>query len=307
MKKKIKKNILKIFISIFVIIYIVFGNDYLDNIDASIKEVSKEISNINDKDIKNGNILSVYFIDVGQADCILIKENDKNMLIDAGNNEDGEKLVTYFKGLNIDKFDYVIATHAHEDHIGGMDDIINNFEVTNFYMPDVLTTTKTFEDLLNALLNNNIKYDTFDIDEEFDFGNSYVNVIYVGDDSNDLNDTSIVMKLTYGNNSFLFTGDMTSKVEKKVLNKNIQSDVLKVAHHGSNYSSTNNFLSLVNPKYAVISVGKNNSYNHPSKSTLNSLNNKNIKVYRTDINGTIIVNSDGNNLDFKTVITDTNG
>lgn len=307
MKNKIKNNLFKLIIAVFVIIYLLFSSDAINELKASVKEVSK---NINIEEINQNNFsdtLDVYFIDVGQADSILIKNEEHSMLIDAGNNEDGVKLVNYLNELNVNNFDYVIATHAHEDHIGGMDDIINSFKVDNFFMPDVLTTTKTFEDVLDALENNDMTYDTFEENQEFSFGNANVKILYVGNDKNDLNDTSIVMKITYYNNSFLFTGDISSKVEKKILNKDLKSDVLKVAHHGSDYSSTDEFLDLVNPKYAVISVGENNIYNHPSGSTLLKLNDRNIKLYRTDTLGTIIMSSDGNNITIKTIKTDTNG
>lgn len=307
MKKKIKNNLFKLIIAVFIIIYLLFSSDVINELKGSIKEVSK---NINIEEVNQNNFsdtLDVYFIDVGQADSILIKNEEHSMLIDAGNNEDGVKLVNYLNELNVNNLDYVIATHAHEDHIGGMDDIINNFQVDKFFMPDVLTTTKTFEDVLDALEDNDMTYNTFEENQEFSFGNANVKILYVGNDKNDLNDTSIVMKITYYNNSFLFTGDISSKVEKKILNKDLKSDVLKVAHHGSDYSSTDEFLDLVDPKYAVISVGKNNIYKHPAESTLLKLNDRNIKIYRTDTSGTIIMNSDGNNITIKTIKTDTNG
>ena len=229
------------------------------------------------------------------------------MLIDAGNNEDGAKLVTYFKNLGITKFDYVIGTHAHEDHIGGMDDIIKNFEIDTFYMPDVITTTKTFEDVLDALEQEQIAFETPKVDQTFNFNNTSVTTLSVTDDEKDLNNTSIVLKVKYKNTSFLFTGDMESKIESQILTKNIKSDVLKVGHHGSRYSTSKAFLEKVSPTYAVISVGKNNTYNHPNEETLERLQAKNIKVYRTDQNGTIIASSNGTIITFSTINTDTNG
>ena len=129
--------------------------------------------------------LNVYYLDVGQADSILIENNNKYMLIDAGNNEDGEKLVTYFKRLGITKFDIVVGTHAHEDHIGGMDDIINNFEIEDFYMPEVITTTKTFEDLITALENKRVTFNTPSIGDVFLFGGCKFEVLHVGDCDDD--------------------------------------------------------------------------------------------------------------------------
>lgn len=304
MKKIIKNkkiNLLNVLVFIFALIYIIFGTDVIKDIKnnvASVSNVTNNSENVN---------LEVYFLDVGQADSILIKLEDEYMLIDAGNNEDGVKLVNYFNELGIKEFKYVFGTHPHEDHIGGMDDIINNFKIDNYYMPDKITTTKTFEDVLDALINNNLQYTILEKGDEFNLSSANFKVIYAGDETNDINDSSIVLKLTYGNNSFLLTGDATSNVEKTLLNYNIKSDVLKVAHHGSNYSSTDEFLDVVSPKYAVISVGKNNSYNHPSNSTLKKLNDRNIKLYRTDLDGTIKFISDGENITITTISTDVNG
>lgn len=310
MKKSKSKNLIKIFVGLAMGLYVIFGTNVIGEVSSGFEAVSNEVGEAKrslESSLEVDGILQVYFIDVGQADCIYIKQDNANMLIDAGNNEDGQKLVSYFKNLGINTFDYVVATHPHEDHIGGMDDIINNFEIDNYYMPDKLSTTKTFEDVLDALESKGLNYEVPNIGDEFDLGSASLEIIYAGDDTNDDNDSSIVLKMTYGSNSFLFTGDATSSVEEEILNKDIKSDVLKVAHHGSSYSSADAFLDKVDPKYAVISVGENNSYNHPSSTTLDKLNKRNIKLYRTDLDGTIIFTSDGNDLSVQTEKTDTNG
>lgn len=303
--KKLNKLIRIIIGLVILIVVIIQGNlfDNVSNATASINDSTKS-----DKiDAKVEGNLSVSFIDVGQADSILIRNGNYNMLIDAGNNEDGEKLVNYFKSLGIEEFTYVFATHPHEDHIGGMDDIINNFKIDNYYMSNKLSTTKTFMDVLDALDGRNLKYTVPNKGDTLKLGDANIKVIYPGDDKSNINDSSIVLKITYGKNSFLLTGDATSNVERKIYNEDIKSDVLKVAHHGSSYSSTDVFLDRVKPYYAVISVGKNNIYNHPSNKTLEKLNKRNIKVYRTDLDGTIVFISDGDNLSVKALETDTNG
>lgn len=303
--KKLNK-LIKIIIGLVILIVVTIQGNLFDNVSnatASINDSTKS-----DKiDAKVNENFSVSFIDVGQADSVLIRNGNYNMLIDAGNNEDGEKLVNYFKSLGIEEFTYVFATHPHEDHIGGMDDIINNFKIDNYYMSNKLSTTKTFMDVLNALDGRNLKYTVPNKGDTLKLGDANIKVIYPGDDKSNINDSSIVLKITYGKNSFLLTGDATSNVERKIYNEDIKSDVLKVAHHGSSYSSTDVFLDRVKPYYAVISVGKNNIYNHPSNKTLEKLNKRNIKVYRTDLDGTITFTSDGENLSVQTLETDTNG
>lgn len=278
-----------------IILYTLLSND----------EITIEKQENKKTDSNNTDVVKVEYIDVGQADAILIENDKKYMLIDAGNNEDGDLLVNYFKDKNITDFEYVVATHPHEDHIGGMDNIIKNFNIKNYYMPDCYTTTKTFEELLDALEKKNLSFETPDIDSEFLLGDALFKVLYTGTDKRDLNNTSIVLRMTYKDVSFMFTGDATNTTEKKILAKDLQSDVLKVGHHGSQYSTSDEFLDKVNPKYAIISVGTGNVYDHPKDITLNKL--KGIEVHRTDKEGTIRVISDGKNIDIETFKTNTNG
>ena len=251
--------------------------------------------------------LVVQFIDVGEADCTLISNNGHNMLIDAGNNRDGKLLVNYFKSIGINKFDYLITTHSHEDHIGGMDNIINSFEVNKFYIPNVSVDNMTYKEVIKSLNNKNINKETPSEDSIIELGNSKLKVLSIRDDKEDLNKDSIVLKLYYGNISLLFMGDAPSDIEHSILNKDLKSNVLRVGHHGSRYSSSANFLYKVHPEYSIISVGNNNDYGHPHKVTIDKLNRINSKIYRTDLNGTIIMSSDGNNISFKTIKTNTNG
>lgn len=303
MNKSVKKQLTKALLVLIILVAGYFYTTYFDN-----KNITKDVTtNVKQTINESSSNLKIYFVDVGQADCILINDNNEYGLIDAGNNEDGEKIVKYFKDLGITKFKYVFGTHAHEDHIGGMDNIIENFQIEHFYMPDTITTTRTFEEVLDVLEEKNIAFETPEEDENLTFSDTVFKVLHVGKDKRDLNDTSIVLKLTYKNTSYLFMGDATSSVEKDILDKDIKSDVLKVGHHGSQYSSTISFLKKVSPKYAIIEVGKNNSYNHPKEVTLKKLEDLGTKIYRTDEDGTIILTSDGENMSFETVKTDTNG
>lgn len=319
-KRKSKKNNYYKLITIVLILLSFLYDSFFEQINSTFgmmyDEVSDSIKNNTNDTIKNNDSsnvikveknLKVYYIDVGQADSILIDDNGEYMLIDGGNNIDGPLLVSFFKSLGITNFKYIVGTHPHEDHIGGLDDVIDNFNVDTIYIPDAITTTATFEDLLDAIDKKNITYTVPEIDSTFSLGQSLFKVIYTGNDTSDLNNTSIVLKMTFGNNSFLFTGDATGVTEKKILNKDIEADVLKVGHHGSKYSSTDVFLKKVNPEYTIISVGKNNKYGHPASSTISKLNNLNIKSYRTDNDGTILVSSDGNDISVSKLKTDTNG
>ena len=310
MKKK-NKPITSLILCIGVLVQLVTSSSFrtsISNAKANIDNISNKRDEAK-KIVSNSDTLKVYITDVGQADSILIRDGNYNMLIDAGNNSDGEKIVKYYKELGITSFKYVFASHPHEDHIGGMDDIINNFDIENFYMPDKLSTTKTFEDMLDALERKNLKYIVPKVNDKLSLNNSNIDVICVGSDESDINDSSIVLKLNYFSNSFLFTGDLGSNKEKEILNSgaNIKADVLKVGHHGSSYSTASLFLDKVNPSFAAISVGKNNIYKHPATSTLEKLNKKGIKVYRTDLDGTILFESNGKDISVSTFDTLTNG
>lgn len=302
-KKRKKKSENKFLRIILIVITIIYGF-YLSEIDGTYsQDITDDVFN----EVNTNLVIS--YLDVGQADSILIENNKETMLIDAGNNEDGKLLVKYFKEKGITNFKYLVGTHPHEDHIGGLDDIINNFEIETLYMPDAITTTKTFTDVLDAIENKGIGYKVPKIEETFTLGEATIQVIYTGTDTKELNNTSIVLRLIFGETSFLFTGDAEDKVEKDILNNklNIQADVLKVGHHGSRYSTTDEFLNSVNPKYAIISVGTGNSYKHPEDIVLNKLKDNNIEIHRTDKEGTIIVTSNGKNINITSIDTNLNG
>lgn len=242
----------------------------------------------------------VHYIDVGQGDCILIQVNNINLLIDSGPKSDKKKLFNYLSSLKLSKLDYVIATHPHEDHIGNMADIIKDYNVLAFYAPKVQSTTKSFEMLVEALKDKNLKINVIKKDiRSIDLGkNTNVTVFSPTKDSyEDLNNYSPIIKIQYGSTSFLFTGDAQKEVEKEILNNdNLSSDVLKVGHHGSSTSTSKSFLNKVNPSIAVISVGKDNTYNHPNENTIKLLNENKVTTYRTDKDGTVLISSDGSKI-----------
>nr|WP_242873118.1 ComEC/Rec2 family competence protein [Clostridium magnum] len=249
------------------------------------------------KDANNQHVMKVNYIDVGQGDSILVQVNGKNLLIDAGPNSSTDKLISYLNKQNIKKLDFVVATHPHEDHIGAMDTIINKYNIGEFYAPKKTTTTKTFESMVNALKSKNIKINAATAGVSLDLGKNVKCEMIAPNAPNyeDLNNYSAVIKITYGNSKFLFMGDAESLSEKEILNKNhdISSDVLKLGHHGSSSSSSKAFLDKVSPKIAIISCGKNNDYGHPHKETSTEMKKRNIQVYRTDIDGSIVLISDG--------------
>lgn len=261
----------------------------------SISSFGCNVNNI----VSNTDRLKIHYIDVRQADSELIQIGDQNILIDAGNNDN--MAYDYLKSLGITKLDYVIATHPHADHIGNMATIIKNFQVDNFYAPKASTTTKTFENMVNALKNKNLKMTVPKVGDSLTIGDAKLTFLAPNSDKyEDVNNYSIVCKLKYGNTSFLFTGDAEDVSEGEILQKqlDIQADVLKVGHHGSHSSTTQEFLDKINPTYAIISCGKDNDYGHPHKETLDKLNKKGVKVFRTDLSGTIIATSDGSKISF---------
>lgn len=313
-KRKTKSNALVQLIAGIVIILVItliggkYDSNLLENLKGSLESESLEdVEKNNDNSTQktetskvDGNLI-VDFIDVGQGDSILIRQGDHAMLIDGGTSECKDDLLNFLKSENIQKFDYIVGTHPHEDHIGSLDDVINAYDFDTILFPKVTTTTKTFENLVNAVKNKNKKFTTPVSGNEYTLGDAKFKILAPSSDSyQSLNNYSIVIKLTYGENTFMFTGDAETLSETEMLNSfdDLTADVLKIGHHGSTTSTSKKFLNAVNPKYAVISVGKDNTYNHPTKTTMNKLEELKIPVYRTDEKGTIECVSNGKDITF---------
>ena len=244
------------------------------------------------------NDLKVHYLDVGEADSIFIElPNGETMLIDAGEAQNEEKIADYIENLNYDTINYVIGTHPHADHIGGLAYIIKNFEVKNIYMPKVAANTKTYENLLKTIKSKSLSITVAEKDKKI-INTENLKAYFLAPENkkyDELNNYSAILKIVFQDKSFLFMGDSEASVEKTLTD--VSADVIKVGHHGSNTSSSSGFIKKVNPEIAVISVGENNKYDHPDKDVIKAYEKLGAKIYRTDINGNIVISTDGENLD----------
>lgn len=255
--------------------------------------------------LPDGETLEVHFIDVGQGDSILIRCGGESMLIDAGTNESGEAVVDYLKQQNVDSLRYLVGTHPHEDHIGGLDDVIRAFAIEQVIMPDADHTTKTYEDVLDALIDKELTVTSVQPGDVFALGNASFTILspspetmQLAEAEDNMNDFSIGLRVEYKDNAFVMCGDAEAAAEENMVRSglSLQADVLKLGHHGSSTSTCDAFLSAVSPDRAVISCGKDNSYGHPHRETIEKLDAAGIRYYRTDELGSIVAVSDGSTI-----------
>lgn len=256
-----------------------------------------------DSKVPKDSKLMISYMDVGQGDAAYIKVNGNDILIDAGPRSNSKELLEQLKAKNIDDFELVIATHPHEDHIGGMVDVFKEYEVKAFYSPKITHTTKTYENLVKAVKDEGLKTKELKGGMIIDLGEGAKFEVFTPQKSEyeELNDYSPIMKLSFGDTSYLFTGDAEKLAEEEALAKyktSLDSDVIKFGHHGSSISSSNAFIEAVSPKYGIISCAKDNKYGHPHRETLDIIKKYNIKTFRTDTDGEIILTSDGKSINF---------
>ncbi len=249
--------------------------------------------------------LEVHMIDVDQAKSILIKAPEKTVLIDAGENSQGMDVVRYLNAHGVTSIDILIGTHPHSDHIGGMDTVIQNMPVGLVILPDLpdelVPTTKTYTDMLEAILDSQLPVQAATPGNQYPLGdNATLTILAPTDTFPDLNDMSVMTRLVYQDTSFLFTGDAGMHSEARILKEDLQADVLEVGHHGSNTSTSQAFLDVVQPRVALISCGVDNSYGHPHREVVERLKGIRAEIYRTDLNGTVVVYSDGQDIQVQT-------
>ena len=242
--------------------------------------------------------VTIKFIDVGQGEAILIALPEKTILIDAGPTGSAPKIEQVLQELGRDKIDYLVATHPDEDHIGGMADVISSTQIGTIYAPNKTNNTATYRKFLTAIQNNNLQITLAEAGTIIDQTDSYkLEILWPKKDANfpETNDYSVIIKLTVGNKTFLFTGDAPTSA---ILDANSgHIDVLKLSHHGSRTGTTEQLVRKLSPTYAILSYALDNSYGHPMQSVLNALRKHSVEVWGTGANGTITITCDGTNID----------
>lgn len=302
-RKKLKFKIIGLVLSIILVAFSYLLEQYEDNYINTQPDLTV---NTNTSQPEN-NYFQMHVIDVGQGDSIFVKCGSKNILIDGGENGKGTIVAEYLEKLNVTKLDMVIATHPHSDHIGGLSYVMNNIETEAFMMSDtpneLVPTSKIYEKLLNCISENEIQYVEPKSGDVLYFDDVKMEILWDGSQGTDLNNTSVVVRFVYKNTSFISGGDAEKAVEENIIDMygyKINSDVLKVNHHGSDTSSCQSFVEAVNPTYAVMSLGADNSYGFPHQQTLATFRNRGVTYYRTDLQGSVVFISDGNNIGVKT-------
>ncbi|MCQ6276578.1 MBL fold metallo-hydrolase [Bacillus sp. V3B] len=268
-------------------------------------ELSTATSENSKEEPNAGHEMKVHYIDVGQADSTLIQYSgdgeEYTILIDAGN-FNSTNVSSYLQSQNINQIDIAIGTHPDADHIGQLDQVVNTFDVDEVWLSGNASTSQTFQDVLSAIDSKGIEYHEPRMGEEYDIGPLEVEILYPRVITGKSNEESISLKMTYGNVRFVFTGDAAQENELEMVNSgsDLKAEILHLGHHGSNTSTNQVFLNAVNPEVAIYSAGEDNQYGHPHAEVVNLVRNSGIKLYGTDVNGTIIVTTDGKGYSIET-------
>lgn len=292
------KRLISLIISLFVVLNVgSCAAQYHSVMQDEQPKITGNLSNDKTRDPDATGNLKVHFINVGQGDSAFIEmPNGETMLIDAGEREYGEVVVNYITTLGYNKVDYLIGTHPHSDHIGGMAYVVNSLNIGKVYMPRVQSDTVTFEKLLLSIKNKGLSITTAKAGVNILSGAVSADILSpVKEEYDDFNNYSAVVKIVYGETSFLFMGDAETVIENDI-DADVSADVIKVGHHGSSTSSSRSFISRVGAQIAVVSVGEENSYGHPHDKTLEAWRLAGATIMRTDLLGTIVVTSNGSNI-----------
>lgn len=294
--KRINKKLIYAIVVIVLVLISYFG---LDNYDKFFDEEYPWESS----QTETTDMINVHYIDVGQGDCTLIVCGGETLLIDAGENGHEQQVINYLNSVGVKKLDYIVATHQHSDHIGGIPEVLENFGTNNIIMPRLTEaqtpTNSTYTAFLKAIQKSDAKLIASKVGAEYVLGEATFEILGpVTNDAEDINNMSVVVKVTYGKNTFLFTGDAETDEETEVIDtgSNLDCDVLHAGHHGSYTSSSKDFLNAVTPEICVISCGADNDYGHPHDTALKRIKKHTEEIYRTDICGSIVITGDGSTL-----------
>jgi beta-lactamase superfamily II metal-dependent hydrolase len=255
---------------------------------------------LRDENAQSLGKMSVDFIDVGQGECTLIVSGDNVILVDGGESGTADSVINFLRNKSISEIDCCIATHPHSDHIGSLYKVFSEFDVVDVIMPEIpenlIPTSKTYEKFMRSVSEHARNVYPAEPGESYEYGDIKIEILGPVGEYDNLNDYSVVSRIVYGKTSLVLTGDAEKPAEKDILNKDLicSADILKVGHHGSRTSTSDEWLYAVSPQFAVFSCGMNNDYGHPHKETIKRLEKNGIDYYRTDLLGTVSFESDGN-------------
>lgn len=296
-KKKLLTSIIGI---IIVLLSLIFGKELPEGLTELFSGTSDSQEGFRDT---GGEKLVVTYLDVGQADCTILQCGEHSMMIDGGGRGSAKEVIEAAAELGIKEFDYIVATHSHEDHIGGLPKVIRAFKVKNVIFSEEDKDTKIYEDFKSAVKESGATVIVPKPGVSFEFGNALVEIFAPCEvEYDNTNNYSAALVVTFGKEKFLFTGDAEEESEKQMLELGTlpDVDVFQAGHHGSETSNSEAFLKVVNPAYAIISCGVDNKYGHPHAEVIARFVDMDMQIYRTDVMGTITIKTDGNTLDIST-------